>query len=138
MRKTWVRCKIRPEALLKLEALREDTTSETMQKTAIHYELPPVPSRRGQKIICTGLVISVIRADPENRVTEVALLGVRHGSAKLFVDSSPLESPQEKDIIFSPRINITAYPEVVVRLTLETGDAQKLKLGPVKVECLVT
>ena len=137
MRKTWVRCKISPEDLLKLDSLSEDAKPKGTENTSLHFELPDIPVRRGQRKICSGLRISVFRADKENRVTEAALLGARHGLAKLFVDSSGLKAPEEKEYFFNPPKNITSYYGVIVKLSLEKKDPQKLKLGPVKAECFV-
>ena len=122
LQRSWVPCLIRDDDRYVLRAKDAGEEVQTTGTIYLHYRVPAAGFLGNNRLFIDGVRIGLNKANPQNFVSQVKLLGVTpNGARGIWEKTLQLNAQGDNIIDVNPAVDISQFPATDLRITLQSS-----------------
>ena len=130
LQKSWVPCLLRDDDRYVLRARDVGEEVQTTGKIYLHYRIPAAGFLGNNRLYVDGVRIGLNKANPQNFVSEVKLLGINpNGVTRIWERNTQLNSQGDHIIPVNPAVDLSQYPTTDFRITLQAATPGAIRIA---------
>ena len=130
LQRSWVPCLLRDDDRYVLRARDTGEEVQTTGKIYLHFRVPAAGFLGNQRLFVDGVRIGLNKADAQNYVSEVKLLGVNPaGCTEIWEQNTQLNSQGDHILAVNPAVDLSKFPATDFRITLQSTTPGALRIS---------
>ena len=122
LQRSWVPCLLRDDDRYVLRALDGGEEVQTTGEIYLHYRIPAAGFLGNNRLFVDGVRIGLNKANPQNFVSKIVLLGITHNKAThIWEQNTQLNTPNDHIINVNPAVDLSQFPTTDFRITLQSA-----------------